>query len=134
MDETAVATVTVLVVMGVGDGVWLPLMTERFYRRELPALLAETPSWAPALGFYLLYAIATVVLVALPAIEHGHSLPRVGATGALLGLAAYGTYDLTNLATVRGWSARVTVVDMAWGASLTAVASVLAVGAARWLA
>ena len=133
MSEEVIAAIVILGVMGVGDAVWLPAMTERFYRKELPGLLAETPKWVPALGFYVLYAAATFVLVALPALDGDHSLGRVAATGATLGLAAYGTYDLTNLATVKGWSANVTVVDMAWGAFLTAVAATLAVWIARTL-
>ncbi|MGE3961809.1 MAG: DUF2177 family protein [Dehalococcoidia bacterium] len=134
MGENVIASLTVLGVMGVADAVWLTTMTDRFYRRELPGLLADTPMWAPALGFYLLYAIATLVLVVIPALDGEHSAGRVAATGALLGLAAYGTYDLTNLATLQGWSVKVTIVDMAWGALLTAVAATAAVLAARGLA
>lgn len=131
MSEDVIAAIAILGVMGVGDAVWLPAMTERFYRKELPGLLAETPQWVPAIGFYLLYAAATFILVATPALDGDHSLGRVAATGTVLGMAAYGTYDLTNLATVRGWSAKVTVVDMAWGSVLTAIASTAAVWAAR---
>jgi uncharacterized membrane protein len=60
-------------------------------------------------------------------------LPRLLASGALLGLAAYGTYDLTNQATLRGWSTLVTIVDMAWGASLTATVATVATLVARRL-
>lgn len=133
MGQTIIAAITVLGVMGVADAIWLTTMTDRFYRRELPGLLAVTPMWAPALGFYLLYALGTIVLVVVPALDGEYEVWRVAATGALLGLVAYGTYDLTNLATVQDWSLKVTVVDMTWGALLTAVASVVAVIAARTL-
>ena len=43
--------------------------------------------------------------------------------GAAIGLAAYGTYDLTNQATMRDWPLIVTVVDMAWGMVLSAAAA-----------
>ena len=134
MSQDIVATITLLGVMGVANAVWLTTMTDRFYRRELPGLLADKPKWVPALGFYVLYAIGTLVLVVMPALDADDSTARVAGMGALLGLVAYGTYDLTNHATVRGWSARVTIVDMLWGASLTAVAAVAAVLAARELA
>ncbi len=134
MSEDVVAAITLLGVMGVADAIWLTTMTDRFYRRELPGLLADTPQWVPALGFYVLYAVGTLVLVVMPALDGDDSTARVAGMGALLGLVAYGTYDLTNQATLRGWSARVTVVDMVWGASLTAVAAVAAVLAARELA
>ena len=133
MGQTVIAAITVLGVMGVADAIWLTTMTDRFYRRELPGLLAETPMWAPAFGFYLLYALGAIVLVVVPALDGEHEVWRVAVTGALLGLVAYGTYDLTNLATVQGWSLKVTIVDMTWGALLTAVASTAAVVSARTL-
>ena len=134
MNETLVAAITVLVFMGIADAVWLTTMTERFYRPALGSLLRETPSWAPAIGFYLLYAAGVIVLIVSPALEHDYALGRVAFTGAALGVIAYGTYDLTNQATVRGWDARVTVVDIAWGGALTAAAATLAMLAARQFA
>jgi uncharacterized membrane protein len=41
----------------------------------------------------------------------------------MFGLVAYGTYNLTNMATVKGWSPSVVFVDMLWGGSLTAFSS-----------
>ena len=61
----------------------------------------------------------------LPAARAG-SLARALATGAFFGLVAYATYDLTNLATLKGWPVAVTVVDICWGMVLTA--SVAAAG------
>jgi uncharacterized membrane protein len=131
MSRTAVAVMATLLSMGVLDAIWLTTMTTRLYRRQLPSLLLDTPSWAPALAFYLLYAMGVVVLVVRPALDGEWPLGRAIAVGALLGLVAYGTYDLTNQATLRGWSMVVTAVDMAWGASLTAVVAALAITAAR---
>jgi uncharacterized membrane protein len=42
------------------------------------------------------------------------------AMGALLGLLAYGTYDLTNLAVMKGFTLKIALIDMAWGAFVTA--------------
>ena len=131
MPRTAVAVIATLLSMGALDAIWLGTMTSRLYRKQLSGLLLDTPSWAPALAFYLLYAVGVVVLLVRPALEGEWPLGRVVAVGALLGLVAYGTYDLTNQATVRGWSVIVTAVDMAWGASLTAVVATIAVTAAR---
>lgn len=44
-------------------------------------------------------------------------------SGALFGLITYATYDLTNLATLKDWPLLVTVVDLAWGATLAACVS-----------
>ena len=131
MNRTLVAAVATLLSMGVLDAVWLTTMTTRFYRKQLGGLLLDTPSWLPAFAFYLVYAAAVVVLVVRPALDGEWSVGRTFATGALLGLAAYGTYDLSNQATVRGWSALVTTSDLVWGASLTAAVSAIALVAAR---
>lgn len=131
MGQTTTAVAATLLSMGVLDAIWLSTMTSRLYRREMPALLLETPSWAPAVAFYLLYAVGVVLLVVRPALDGDWTLGRVVGIGALLGLVAYGTYDLTNQATLRGWSTLVSVVDLTWGATLTAVVSTIAVAAAR---
>jgi uncharacterized membrane protein len=57
-----------------------------------------------------------------------------GGTGALFGLVAYRTYDLTNQATLRDWPVWLTVLDMGWGTVLTAVAATLAHAIASRLA
>ena len=131
MGRTAVAVIATLLSMGVLDAIWLTTMTSRIYRKQLPGLLLDTPSWPPALAFYLLYAAGVVVLVVRPALDGEWTLGRVIALGALLGLVAYGTYDLTNQATIRGWSMLVTAVDLIWGATLTAAVAAIAVTAAR---
>jgi uncharacterized membrane protein len=131
MQQTVVAVTATLLSMGILDAIWLTTMTSRLYRQKLSGLLLDTPNWAPALAFYLLYGVGVVVLVVRPALEGDWSLGRAVAIGALLGLVAYGTYDLTNQATVRGWSLVVTAVDMAWGASLTATVAAIAIAAAR---
>jgi len=129
--RTVIAVLATLLSMGLLDAFWLATMTTRLYRRELGSLLLERPQWAPAVAFYLLYAVGVLGLVALPALERDWPLLRVVLMGALLGTVAYGTYDLTNQATLRGWSPLITVVDMTWGAALTATAASLAVLIAR---
>ena len=44
-------------------------------------------------------------------------------SGAILGLVAYGAYDLTCQAVMKTWSTKVSAADMAWGAFASAVAS-----------
>ena len=131
MSQPIVAVIAVLASMGLLDAIWLTTMTERLYRRQMPELLLPSPLWVPAILFYVIYAAAVTVLVVLPSLERGDSLVRVLGMGALLGFAAYGTYDLTNHATMRGWSPVVTVVDLAWGTTLTAVVATAAVVIAR---
>jgi uncharacterized membrane protein len=71
-----------------------------------------------------------VLLAVLPALDNG-GWTRALWMGAVLGLVAYATYDITNLSTLRNWSLTVTLIDLAWGTIVTAVSAVagtLAVG------
>jgi uncharacterized membrane protein len=131
MKQAFVAYAAALVCLLAIDGVWLATMGPRFYRTRLGHLLSPEPQWAAAGVFYLLYALGVSALVALPAARGGMSAAKTFLQGALLGMVAYGTYDLTNQATLRDWPAVVTVVDIAWGTLLTGVASVVAASAAR---
>ena len=100
------------------DGIWLGVLMAPTYRELLGSLMLEKPLLVPAAVFYCLYVIGCLVFVVLPAL----SWQRAAKLGALLGLVAYGTYDLTNWATLRGWSVQVTLMDWAWGTFATAVA------------
>lgn len=104
------------------DAIWLSQMTSRFYRPAIGTMLADKPNLVAAAIFYLLYITGVVLLAVLPALEKG-SLARAAALGAVVGLLAYGTYDLTNHATLKDWPVRLTLVDMAWGAVLTCFAA-----------
>ncbi|PKQ21219.1 MAG: DUF2177 domain-containing protein [Actinobacteria bacterium HGW-Actinobacteria-6] len=123
--------ITVVVFLGI-DFVWLSTMGDRFYRKQLGDMMRPSPDLGVALLFYLVYVVGALVLVVLPAAEKG-SLIQAVLGGALLGLVAYGTYDITNLSTLVGWPTVVAVVDMVWGTTLTAVVSTAGYFVARWL-
>ena len=107
------------------DLVWLGVVARGFYRDQLGELLSPDVRWLPAILFYMLFVAAVLVFAVAPAIER-MSLGRAVLLGAFFGMIAYATYDLTNLATMRGFPATVAVVDIAWGGVLTA--SVAAAG------
>ncbi|MBX7213129.1 MAG: DUF2177 family protein [Thermoflexales bacterium] len=120
------AYLVTLVVFLVLDGLWLGLVAQSLYQSQLGALMSKTPLWAAAVLFYLLYIVGLVVFVVAPALRTGG--PRSAALhGALFGLVAYATYDLTNLATLNGWPVTITLIDLVWGATVTAASSALAV-------
>ena len=104
------------------DLIWLILMNSRFYKKELSKLMAEKVKWFTAILFYLLFIIAVLVLVVLPAVSNGSWITAL-LHGGLLGMVCYGTYDLTNLASIRYWPLKVTVVDILWGTVLSATVS-----------
>jgi uncharacterized membrane protein len=118
----AVASLSTLVVLVVLDFLWLSNALNFLYRPKIGPLLAEKPQMGAAAVFYILYAVGLSVLVLRPALASGGPVTALW-TGALFGLVAYGTYNLTNQATLKGWSPVVTVVDMGWGAAVTAVAA-----------
>ena len=123
----APALLATFAVMAVFDGAWLLGVARGFYRTHLGFLMAERPNWAAAGAFYLLYAIGVTVFATQPGIDDGSAVTAAW-RGGLFGLVAYATYDLTNMATLRGWPTIVTIVDMAWGTVLSAaVAGIAAV-------
>lgn len=104
------------------DLVWLGVIAKGFYQRQLGQLMRPDVQWLPAVLFYLIYVAALVVFVAAPAVER-QSVARAVGYGAFFGLAAYAAFDLTGLALLRNFPARVAVVDLAWGAFLSAAVS-----------
>ncbi|MBN2345137.1 MAG: DUF2177 family protein [Candidatus Aminicenantes bacterium] len=114
------------------DMVWLGLVAKNFYRSQLGEMLNPKVNWAAAILFYLLFVAGLQFFVVAPALAGGGALAALW-RGALFGLIAYATYDLTNLATLRGWPLRVTVVDLAWGAVLGGAVSFFAALIGGWL-
>ncbi|MBX2856676.1 MAG: DUF2177 family protein [Rhodobacteraceae bacterium] len=100
------------------DFVWLTQVAGPFYFEQLGDLMADEVRYEIAGGFYLLYVVGIVYFCVSPALRAG-SLRLAALNGALFGLIAYATYDLTNLATLRDWPAIVSMVDMVWGLALT---------------
>lgn len=89
--------------------------------------MLDQPLPTPAAVFYLLYAVGCVVFVVMPA----STWQRAARLGALLGLVAYGTYDLSNWATLHGWSVQLALMDMAWGTLATSIACTVGYWASR---
>lgn len=111
------------------DFVWLSNAARWLYRPQIGSLLLDRPVFGPAIVFYFLYAVGLALLVVRPAVDAGSVISALW-MGCVLGLVAYGTYDLTNAATLKGWSLKVTVIDMAWGAVLTGFSAAAGVWAA----
>lgn len=103
------------------DAVWLGFIAKDLYQKELGALLGPV-RWGPALLFYLLYLSGVVYFAILPALEK-KSCSKALINGALFGLIAYATYDLTNLATIKDWPTKMVIYDLLWGLFITATTS-----------
>jgi uncharacterized membrane protein len=106
------------------DMAWLGVVAKKFYAKRIGFLMKTDINWTAAILFYLLFIIGLVLFVIMPAVGKG-SWVHALLFGALFGLIAYATYDLTNLATLKDWPLLVTVVDLAWGAVLAGSVSML---------
>lgn len=104
------------------DLVWLGFVAKSIYVAEIGGLLRKRPDLLAAGAFYLLYIAGLTLFVTRPALADGGAL-RAMLMGGAFGLVAYATYDLTNLATLEGFTARIALIDMAWGTFVTALAA-----------
>ncbi len=114
------------------DALWLGLMLSRFYAPNIGHLLKDSMSLAPAVIFYILYAIALNVFVVIPALKNHTGYLDLFLLGLLFGLVTYGTYDLTNQVTLKNWPWKLTLVDMSWGSFLTGLVSLISTFVTRY--
>lgn len=114
-----------LAAFGICDAIWLTTMSEKLYRPALGDMLLERIRYLPAILFYFGFGLGVIHFAVMPALRDGSGGSAL-VNGALLGLLAYATYDLTNYATLRAWTPTITLADMVYGT--------IAVGACSWIA
>jgi uncharacterized membrane protein len=124
----AVTLVTFMVI----DLFYLSLMAPTFYRAQVGSLLASTTNWIAVGLFYLEIVVGLLVFVIVPSLPAA-SLRQPVPRAVLFGLVTYGTYELSNLATLKGWSVSMTVVDTLWGMCLSTAVSLVSLRVARRL-
>jgi uncharacterized membrane protein len=113
------------------DTVMLSRVLRPLFERDVPHLLAERPNFSAAAVFYVVYVLGLWYFVLRPGLAEQWDWIRVLGTGAALGAMAYATFELTNMAVLRGWTWSMVVVDIAWGALLTALVAAAGVAAGR---
>lgn len=132
MHRLVIAYASTLLTLLAIDALWLTVIMGSTYKSYLGDLMLSQPKLLPAALFYLIYAAGLVAFAVLPGVR-ADGWKYAAMMGALLGLVAYATYDLSNLATLRGWPLPLTFIDIAWGTVLSAVAaSVGCLVAQRW--
>lgn len=104
------------------DSIWLITMAPRLYKPEIGELMAPEFRLVPAVIFYLLYIAGILIFAVRPGLAAGNWQVAL-VQGALFGFFCYMTYDMTNYATLRIWSLKVTVLDLMWGTFLTGSAA-----------
>ena len=118
MTRLAVAYAATAIVFCGLDFLWLGFVAKGYYQSQIGTLLLEKPNLPVAALFYGLYIVGVLIFAVLPALDAG-SWGKALLYGALFGFFAYATYDLTNLATLKGWSLRIALLDLAWGSVVT---------------
>lgn len=126
-----VAWAATFIVMIVIDLLWLGVIAKSLYANAMGDLMSPQPRLGVAAIFYLMYPIGLVIFAVLPGVDAG-SVMRAGVMGALFGLFAYATYDLTNLAVVRNWPVALSFIDIAWGTLVSGVSAAAGAYAVRW--
>jgi uncharacterized membrane protein len=127
-----VYAITVAVFLVV-DGVWLALVMKPLFTGMLGDMLRSQINIAPAAIFYLAYVVGILFLAVHPALATGDWVASA-VRGLALGLLAYGTYDMTNLATLKNYQLSVALIDTAWGGVVTAFTASAGFFAIRWIA
>jgi uncharacterized membrane protein len=105
------------------DYIWLGFVMKDYFQSQLGHLMADEVNFTVAALFYLFYAAGILYLCVLPAFETGDWTKSM-INGAVLGFLAYGAYDVTNMATLKDWPVTMSIIDVTWGAALTALSAV----------
>ena len=115
------------------DLIWLGVVAKGFYQKNLNHLLSPQVNWPAAIIFYLIYIAGILIFAVLPAVAKD-SLRHAMLYGALFGFFTYMTYELTNLALLKGWPLNIVVIDIMWGVVLCFAVASIGFYTARWLA
>ena len=99
------------------DIVWLGVIAKGFYRRNLSFVLSTDVNWIAAITFYLIYIAGIIFFAVRPALA-SNTLRDAALLGSRFGFFTYATYDLTNMATIKGWPLKIVVIDILWGTCL----------------
>ena len=67
--------------------------------------------------FYLFYVSGIFWFGTFSGIKAG-SVFNAALSGLFLGLLAYSTYEITNFATLKGWTIQMVIIDTIWGGVL----------------
>ena len=114
------------------DAVWISTVTRPVFERNIGEFMLDQPRLGAAALFYTLYVAGILYFAVMPALS-SDSMRLAVINGAVLGVLAYGTYEATNFATMKGWAWSMVAIDVAWGAALTAVAAWVGYCTYRWM-
>lgn len=102
------------------DSIWLTF--RKSYHETLIKSVQGSPlviKIVPALLVYILVPIALVYFV----INQSKSVEEAMFKGGLFGFTLYALYDLTNLATLKGWTTEMAIIDSIWGSFICSISA-----------
>lgn len=121
--------VTVVVFLGL-DVVMLKKVMYPMFSSNIGSMMLDSPKMGPAAAFYLFYVGGVLWFASIPALQSGQP-SQAFVAGFVLGLLAFGTYEFTNFATLRGWVIQMVAVDVVWGGVLTGTSAWVGVSAVK---
>jgi uncharacterized membrane protein len=125
----ALYLVTLFVIVPI-DFLFLGVIAKGFFTSQVGHLLGEI-KLVPAVLFYLAYVAGILIFVSGGG---GATWQSTLLYGALFGFFCYATFELTSMSMLKNWSWAVVVVDIAWGAFVTAVSATAGLLVANWVA
>jgi len=129
LQRYAVLYVATLVILLPVDFLFLGTIAKSFFNAQVGDMLGEV-RLAPAILFYLLYLVGILIFVSAPA---GATWQSCLLYGALFGFFCYSTFELTSLSLLKHWTWSVVIVDISWGAFVTALSSAAGLLIADWI-
>ncbi len=123
MDYIKMYFITLAVFFAI-DLTWLGVIAKNLYSQQLGFIMKDNVNWVAAVIFYLIFIVGIVFFVVNPAIINDNWRYAL-LVGMLFGFITYATYDLTNLATLKNWPLKITLIDLMWGTSLGGLTSLI---------
>ena len=115
--------ITLFVFLGI-DLIWLGFIAKNIYANAIGHLMSPNVNWPAAIIFYIIFVVGILYFVVEPALIH-QNLTKLIIASALFGFVTYATFDLTSLATLKDWPLNITIIDLAWGTSLSLLVSII---------
>lgn len=114
------------------DMLWLGVIAKGIYQKYLGSFLSDNVNWTAAFIFYFIFVLGISIFAIYPSVNKD-SVNNAILMGALFGFFTYATYDLTNLATLKGWPLSIVFIDIIWGSVLSAFVSFSGFYIVKWL-
>jgi uncharacterized membrane protein len=130
--STIISYLLTFIVFLIVDMFWLGIIAKNLYQKYLGGFLTDSVNWTAALIFYLIYVVGISIFAIYPAVNKDSAFNAI-LMGALFGIFTYATYDLTNLATLKGWPLSIVFIDILWGSVLSAIVSFSGFHIVKWL-